>query len=133
MQQLYGDQAQVRECIVRTNEPGKVNVVYRIYEGRPVRIRNINIVGNDHTRENIILRVLNICEGQILIWPEVENAEKRLAASGYFENSPDKGRPTIMVVDTDDPNYKDIVVTVKETTTSSFMSGMGINVSALQK
>jgi outer membrane protein insertion porin family len=30
-------------------------------------------------------------------------------------------------VDTDDPNYKDIIVTVKETTTGSFMVGLGVN------
>jgi outer membrane protein assembly complex protein YaeT len=130
MQALYGyngEKVQVHENIVQTSETGKVNVVYQISESEPVRIRNINIVGNEHTRENVVLRVLGLYEGQVLMWPEVQNAENRLAALGLFETSPEKGRPTITVVDTDDPRYKDVIVQVKETTTGSFMLGVGVN------
>src|SRR5579871_2410971 len=115
IQNLYGyqgERAQVHESIIQTSVPGKVDIVYQITEAHQVRIRNINIVGNTHTKENIILRVLGLYEGQVLMWPEVENAEKRLAATGFFEASPEKGKPTILVVDTDDPNYKDLIVTV---------------------
>jgi outer membrane protein insertion porin family len=108
--------------------PGVVNVQYEVHEAGVVRVRQVLIVGNEHTRDNIILRALGIREGQVLSWPEIKNAEGRLANLGLFEANQETGsRPTVSVVDTDDPNYKDILVNVRETTTGSFMLGIGVN------
>jgi outer membrane protein assembly complex protein YaeT len=123
----HGRRAVVREQF-SSERPGEVAVQYQVQEQGIVRVRQILIVGNDHTRDNIILRSLGIREGQVLSWPEIKNAETRLANLGLFEVNQETGsRPQISVVDTDDPNYKDILVNVRETTTGSFMLGIGVN------
>src|SRR5205085_8691739 len=124
----HGRRAMVREKVVATQNAGEVAVQYEVQEQGVVRVRQILIVGNEHTRDNIILRALGIREGQVLSWPEIRNAEARLANLGLFEVNQETGsRPTISVVDTDDPNYKDVLVNLRETTTGSFMLGVGVN------
>ncbi len=126
---VNGQRVPVRESLtMMPDQPGVVAVQYQIQESEPVRVRQILIVGNEQTRDSVILRVLGIREGQVLSWPEIRAAEVRLANLQLFENNPETGiRPTISVVDTDDPRYKDVLVNVRETTTGSFMLGVGVN------
>jgi outer membrane protein assembly complex protein YaeT len=129
---VNGQRVPVRESLsLVPGKPGLVQVQYQIQESEPVRVRQILIVGNEQTKDSVILRVLGIREGQVLSWPEIRAAEVRLANLQLFENNPETGsRPTISVVDTDDPRYKDILVNVRETTTGSFMLGVGVNSNA---
>lgn len=126
---VNGQRVPVRESLTMLpDQPGVVAVQYQVQESEPVRVRQILIVGNEQTRDSVILRVLGIREGQVLSWPEIRAAEVRLANLQLFENNPESGvRPTISVVDTDDPRYKDVLVNVRETTTGSFMLGVGVN------
>jgi outer membrane protein insertion porin family len=122
-----GRKVAVRDSYVQTG-PGEVAVQYQVMEQPPVRIHNIIIEGNDRTRENVILRVLGMYEGQILSWPQIRGAEERLANLGLFDVNRENGtRPVITVIDTDNPGFKDVVVQVKETTTGSFMLGVSVN------
>lgn len=124
---MLGQRVAVHDKFVATGK-GTVAVQYQVMEQGPARINNIIIQGNERTRENVILRVLGLYEGQVLSWPQVRAAEERLANMGLFEVSPESGiRPTVTVIDTDNPNYKDVLVQVKETTTGSFMLGVSVN------
>src|SRR5262249_45045982 len=91
----------------------------------------IIIVGNDRTRQNVILRQVPLFPGQVLTYPDIKLAERNLARLGIFEASQDGAvRPTITVMDNPmmpDSPFKDILINVQETSTGSLMFGVGVN------
>ena len=118
----------VQENIISAG-PGEVTIQYEVREAPPVRAGEIRVIGNTRTRDNIVLRQLGIFPGQVLSFPDIQAAEQRLANLGIFDTNQETGeRPHIEVRDLDTPGeYKDIFVHVKETTTGTFMLGLGIN------
>ncbi len=110
------------------DEPGVVRVQYQIEERPPLTVGRVIIVGNTVTKDEVIRRALGIYPGQVLRLPELRLAEKNLTRLGIFETSAETGaRPTVSMIDTDDPNVKDVLVQVKETHTGSFQIGAGFN------
>jgi outer membrane protein assembly complex protein YaeT len=108
-------------------EPGLVQVQYEVTEKSPKLVGEILIVGNDVTRNNVILRMLDIFPGQTLSYPALRAGERNLARSNLFD--PEE-RPTISVIpreDGADSQYQDILVRVKETMTGSLMFGASVN------
>jgi RNA polymerase sigma factor (sigma-70 family) len=94
-----------------------------IEEKEPVRVSNVRIVGNTLTTDKIIRRELNLYPGQILAYPDLIEAEKRLKRLGIFEDDPSKGiQPTVEIEhpEVDEP-FKSIVVRVQEKTTGNFI------------
>lgn len=124
-----GHRIMVRPQEYATQQEGFVTVQYEIMERPPVRVGNVQIVGNERTEDRIILRELGMYPGQILTWPDLRVAEQRLANLNIFEMNPETGvRPRVEVLDLDSPSeYKDILVNVQETTTGTFMLGLGVN------
>jgi outer membrane protein assembly complex protein YaeT len=124
-----GQRVTVEERHFETDTPGVVNIQYQVVEQQPAMVGDINIIGNDRTQDRIILRNLGFYPGQVLTWPDVRAAEQRLANLGIFEVDQEKGiRPTIVIRDQDSDNpYKTIDVNVKETSTGTFMLGLGVN------
>ncbi len=82
----------------------------------------IKIVGNDVTRDDVILSLVGLYPGQTVCEADLKNAERCLTKAGYFEVNPSTGvRPTVSVIDVDGPDrFKDILVTVQEMNTASF-------------
>ncbi|HVC98175.1 MAG TPA: POTRA domain-containing protein [Pirellulales bacterium] len=80
-------------------EPGELDIVYKIEEGARYAVGpiNIKILGeNPHTRRNTILNRLSIHPGDIMNVREIEASERRLRASGLFMVNPAEGdQPTI--------------------------------------
>jgi outer membrane protein assembly complex protein YaeT len=111
--------------------PGLCQVVYRVEERPPSRVGLVYIVGNEVTRQNVILRQLpeGLCPGQILSYPDLRVAERNLAKLNIFEMNPETGvRPTVEVLDRDGSlEFKDLLVRVQETRTGSLMFGVGVN------
>jgi outer membrane protein assembly complex protein YaeT len=111
--------------------PGLVTLHYELEETVPARVGQIFIVGNERTRQNVILRQIPLYPGQILTYPDLRLAERNLARLNIFQNSPDGGvKPTLQVLDNpNDPSspYKDILVTVQEDNTGSLLFGVGVN------
>src|SRR5260221_2403373 len=95
----------------------------------PVAAGEITVSGNERTRQSIIYRNLGIYPGEILSFPDIKIAEERVANLGIFEVNPQQGiAPRIEVRDLDRPGeMKDIFVHVQETSTGTFMLGLGIN------
>lgn len=122
-----------RDSVVRERQiwdkPGQVSIVYDIEERPPATVGQIIIVGNEVTRQNVILRQVGLYPGQILTYPDLRMAENNLARLNIFENDREKGiRPTVSVLDNDpDCLVKDIVINVQETQTGSLMFGVGVN------
>ncbi len=127
-----GREAQVRAVSVYSQDkPGVVQVRYEVEERPPARVGQIYTVGNDRTRDNVILRQVLLFPGQVFNYPAIRESENRLARLSIFESSPDGAvKPTISVIDNpNDPDafYKDILVSVQEASTGSLMFGLGVN------
>jgi outer membrane protein insertion porin family len=123
-----GNFVTVREQDVET-APGELAVHYEVQERPPARVGYIYVVGDDVTKQNVILRQVELYPGQILTYPDLKQSEANLARLGIFENKPAEGvHPTVTVINPDDDTlFKDILVEVKEQPTGSLMFGIGVN------
>lgn len=110
------------------DRPGEVNIVYEVQEKPPSRVGQVITSGNEVTKQNVILRQVPLYPGQILTYPDLRVAERNLARLNIFELKPELGiKPSVTVLDTDDSEYKDILVQVQETQTGSLLFGVGVN------
>lgn len=112
-------------------EPGKalVHVHYQVMESPQVRVSEVIIRGNTVTQDRIIRRELPFLPGQVLTWPDVLAAQDNLKRLGIFKDDPASGvSPTVEILDrAGDAQFKDVLITVQESQTGSFMLGAGIN------
>jgi general secretion pathway protein D len=100
----------------------------QVDERPPLIVGRVIIIGNKATRDEVILRAIDIYPGQVLRLPELRLAERNLARLGIFEMDPEKGsKPSVVPIDTDDPTVKDILVTVQEAHIGRFQIGAGFN------
>lgn len=114
----------------KAEEPnGEVKVSYEVVERPPARVGTVSVVGNDVTRQNVILRQVPLYPGQVLTYPDIRVAEANLARLNIFEVNPETGvRPTVLVLDNPyDSNFKDLQINVQETQTGSLLFGVGVN------
>jgi outer membrane protein assembly factor BamA len=111
------------------DRPGEVVINYEVQERPPARVGQVFVVGNEVTRQNVILRQVPLYPGQPLTYPDLRVAERNLAKLNIFEVKPETGvRPTVTVLDPDTDNeFKDILVQVQETQTGSLLFGVGVN------
>src|SRR5262249_15945307 len=116
----------VREQDVYTG-PGQMVVHYDVQERPPARVGQVYVIGNEVTKQNVILRQVPLYPGQLLTYPDLRVAERNLARLNIFEMNPENGiRPTVSVLDPEgDCPSKDILVNVKETQTGSLLFGIG--------
>jgi outer membrane protein assembly complex protein YaeT len=142
---IDADQARIKDYIgymgrdVRTQAvpvftrdvPGLMEVRYEVEERAPAYVGQIFIIGNERTRQNVILRQVPLYPGQLLTYPDLRAAERNLARLGIFDSSPDGAvHPTVTAVDNPqnpDSPYKDIQITVQEANTGSLLFGLGVN------
>ena len=101
-------------------EPGHIDLVYAIHEGRPFRVGQIRIKGNYKSKENIILREMRFAPGELYNAAELRDAQDRLKAKPYFEYV------NITPIGTD-PTYRDLLVEVVEGRTAQFSITAGVN------
>ena len=111
-------QIDVKELFL--SEPGKVNLVYDISEGKQFRLGRILVKGNTRTQDKVILREMHLRPGQVYNSAEVEAATDRLRGTAYFSNV------TVTTIG-DDPGYRDLLVDVTEAHTSQISAGVGVN------
>jgi beta-lactamase regulating signal transducer with metallopeptidase domain len=74
-----------------TNEPGVIDLVYKIEEGEPYLLGELRIQGNSRTRDKVIRREAvraELLPHEVLDKNRIEIFRKRLAALGYFTNQP---------------------------------------------
>ncbi|QDU85851.1 Outer membrane protein assembly factor BamA precursor [Planctomycetes bacterium Pla163] len=100
-------------------EENVVDVVYRLAQGAPQYIREIQIEGNTRTRDRVIRREFaDLFEGGRADLAKIERGIARLRGSGYFSMvgpaSAGHREPTFRFVETSDSRWKDLVVTVEE-------------------
>lgn len=102
---LYGSQGHVFADIQAEprflEEPGQLDLVYRVKEGDAFRVGDINIkVAGEfpHTRDTVIINRLSMRPGDILDSRKLRDSERRLKSSQLFETNPQQGEPPRIVV-----------------------------------
>ena len=91
----------------------------------PPRIGQIFIVGNEFTRQDVILDAVNVYPGQVLNKADLRAAEKNLERLNIFK----PGGVEIKAID--DPanpesEYKDVLITIEETPTARWRLMTGV-------
>lgn len=102
-------------------KPGTIELVYRISEGKPFKLGNIEVRGNSRTKDKVVLREFrNFAPGDLFNATAIREATERLKSIGLFERA--KVTPV-----GNDPDERDLVVEVEESKTASLTFGGGIN------
>ncbi len=98
LKELYGSQgyvfADIRAEPIFSEEPGKLDVMYHIEEGKRWRVGNIRVHingDNPHTKIQTALNRLSVRSGEIVDIRELRASERRLQASGLFMSDPVRG------------------------------------------
>lgn len=110
LKDLYGSngyiQALVEPDLLFLEEPGYVDLVYKIEEGEQYRVGRINVhIGGEYgvTRQSVVLARLDLRPGDIVDIRKIRDSERRLGASGLFMADPAAGQvPRIEVSPSED-------------------------------
>lgn len=93
-----------------TEEPGVVDILYRIDEDKVYRVREVNVhIAGDHphSRTNLVRNISLIQPGDLADPRKIQRTKTRLAGSGYFENTPDLA-PRLEISRVEDPGWLQI-------------------------
>ena len=121
---LYGSKgfafSDINPLIQPDPETKTAMVTFEVKEGALIRVRNINISGNDKTRDKVIRRELRVNEAELIDTAAMKLSFKRLNNMNYFE--------TVEIVPKQiDPSTVDLDVKVKEKSTGTFSVGGGFS------
>ncbi len=123
MREAYFDRGYIAALVEDSTsfnaDSGKVDVKITIKEGHLAYINKVKIQGNAHTRDIVIRRELRMYPGDQFDGAKLRVSKQRLKDLGYFE---DVGYD---IEDTDQEDFKDLVVQVKEAKTGTFSFGGG--------
>lgn len=101
-------------------EPGAIELVYNIHEGKPFTVGNIEIRGNERTQQKVLLRDFRLEPGKLYNATEARRGEDRLKSLGFFD------RVQVTPIG-DKETERDILIEVEEARTATLMFGGGIN------
>ena len=79
-----------------TDDPGMVDVVYRVEEGNPYVLGQIIIRGNARTKDKVLRRealMAGLLPGEVLDLNRLDTYKKRLGNLGFFVKDPAQGKP----------------------------------------
>ena len=121
---MYGSKgyafADVVPNVNPNNEERTASLILSIKEGEMMRIRQINITGNDKTRDNVIRREIRVDEQDVIDTPSLKRSFQRLTNLNFFEAV--EILPSQVETDKVDLNVK-----VKEKPTGQFSIGGGFS------
>jgi outer membrane protein insertion porin family len=104
-------------------DPPRVDVIYKISEGKRIFVNRVLISGLDHTREYVVTRELQVLDGQPLSQRDMLETQRRLYDLGIFN------RVNIGVQNPDgDLEYKNVLLNVEEAKRYTFNYGLGFEV-----
>ncbi|HKT34661.1 MAG TPA: outer membrane protein assembly factor BamA [Nitrospira sp.] len=121
---LYGSKgyafAEVVPNVNPNAEERTATIILNIKEGEMMRIRQINIHGNDKTKDNVIRRELRVDEQDVIDTPSLKRSFQRLNNLNFFE--------TVEILPQQvEPDKVDLNVRVKEKPTGQFSIGGGFS------
>ncbi len=100
------------------------NVHFTIHEGNPYRVGLIKILGNDNTRNKVILHESLLVPGETFDTRKLEATQKRLENIGYFKCTNVYASSTTSTNAFDAP-LKDVNIEVEESNTGNFGVSFG--------
>ncbi|MEC4673167.1 MAG: outer membrane protein assembly factor BamA, partial [Nitrospirota bacterium] len=120
----YGEKgysfAEVTPSLVPNPQTLKADITFVIKEGSLIRVREIHIIGNDKTRDNVIRREMRVDEQEVINSVAIKRSFERLNNLNFFE--------TVEILPTQVAEDKvDLDVKVKEKPTGSFSIGGGFS------
>lgn len=95
------------------------HITFKLQEAPKQYVGRILITGNDHTRDEVIRRVLDIHEGDPLNTSRIKSSEGNIRDLGYFKNVIIEPAPGV------GPDQKDLLIKVEEQATGEFMISGG--------
>ncbi|HET8722103.1 MAG TPA: outer membrane protein assembly factor BamA [Nitrospira sp.] len=121
---LYGSKGYAFADVVPNVNPNPeertATIIFNIKEGEMMRIRQININGNDKTKDNVIRRELRVDEQDVIDTPSLKRSFQRLNNLNFFE--------TVEILPQQvDADKVDLNVRVKEKPTGQFSIGGGFS------
>jgi outer membrane protein insertion porin family len=121
---LYGSKgyafADVTPMVTPNPEERTATIILSIKEGEMMRIRQININGNDKTKDNVIRREVRVDEQDVIDTPALKRSFQRLNNLNFFE--------TVEILpEKVDVDKVDLNVRVKEKPTGQFSIGGGFS------
>ena len=121
---LYGSRgysfADVSPNVIPNTEERTASVVLTIKEGEMMRVRQINIHGNEKTKDNVIRREIRVDEQDVIDTPALKRSFQRLNNLNFFETV--EILPAQVAADKVDLNVR-----VKEKPTGQFSIGGGFS------
>ncbi len=121
---LYGGRgysfADVSPNVIPNTEERTASVVFTIKEGEMMRVRQINISGNEKTKDNVVRREIRVDEQDVINTPALKRSFQRLNNLNFFETV--EILPAQVAVDKVDLNVR-----VKEKPTGQFSVGGGFS------
>lgn len=106
---------------IRDVSATSVHITYRIVEGRPYRVGQVTIEGNDKTQDRVIRRELPMKPGEPLNSVQTETARRRLQNMNYFDDVQISSSPGTQ------DGHRDINIMVNEKKTGSIGFGVGFS------
>ncbi len=120
-------EARVAPDVRFLEQPGEVDVLYRIVENEPFYVGRINISGNHTTKKNVILRELRIYPGEILDTTALKRSEANLRRTQLFLANFQQGTGPSLTPTGEGPQLRDIDLRVDEAQTGRILFGVGVN------
>lgn len=106
----------------RIPEQALVDLVLEIDEGKPYKVGPIEISGNFLTKDKVIRRRIGLKPGLPFDGTEIEKSRRRIERTRLFNDV----RITVQDPEPDEPEYRDVLVEVKEKNTGSFNFGVAV-------
>jgi outer membrane protein insertion porin family len=123
IQTLYFDKGymscQVMPHTTLDRDKKSINITYDITEGDVNYVNEVRITGNTKTKDIVIRRELRLYPGERFDGAKLKKSKQRLYDLGYFDEVIFDTEPT------EDPDKRDLVVSVKEAKTGEFSFGGG--------
>ncbi len=121
---LYGSKGYAFADVVPNVNPNAeertATIILNIKEGEMMRVRQINIHGNEKTKDNVIRRELRVDEQDVIDTPSLKRSFQRLNNLNFFE--------TVEILPQQvDADKVDLNVRVKEKPTGQFSIGGGFS------
>ena len=121
---LYGSKgysfAEVSPNVVPNTTERTASIILTIKEGEMMRIRQINISGNEKTKDNVVRREIRVDEQDVIDTPALKRSFQRLNNLNFFE--------TVEILPAQVGSDKvDLNVRVKEKPTGQFSVGGGFS------
>ncbi len=122
----YGNRGYIHndvQPVISTDPATKIaSIRFSVREGELANINEIDIRGNEKTRDEVMRRELAVYPGELFHQQKVETSESRLKNLGYFETVNSSYAPAA-----EGTNAYDLAFKVKEKAMGSFLVGAGFS------